>query len=443
MRRSSRERKTVDFYTAEVAPSTRRKSNSSAVVSSSDEESSDDDETSHTLKRVPGGKKVVQPKSSSVHKRTKKFSSASASAIAQCRSKNAIFHAISSNKALPATADKWYTFYGENNVSAMADLVNALLLAAGSRDDCIPANVDLEGLDSAELEEVLSDMVTSVKEQQSVLLGSKKTSKSKNSPGDMGYCYPLSTQDRSPTSFRSHFQSFWNILLTKVLTLQQQQASKKLNMNTVPMRILLSLVEILMALSNVSALPSVRDAVTEALLQICATVLEVCVLPLREQIASSRRQGSAAAEGSAKLTAIQALQSKAEQSLEHFQSLVNTIFNTIFVHRYKDHFAVIRATCAFYLGRLMLADPQQFVEDTYLKYLGWLANDKSAAVRRAVVSALVAVLSSSEVAAVVSVSQRLREFSERFIDRWVEMAVCDADEEVCFGMLRVLRQFQK
>jgi cohesin complex subunit SA-1/2 len=244
-----------------------------------------------------------------------------------------------------------------------------------------------------------------------------------------------------------NFQSFWNLLLTKVLTLQQQQTSKKLNLNTIPMRILLSLAEILMALSNLSALPSVRDVVTEALLQMSVTILAVCVVPLRAQISASKRQASAAVGGnggaSAKLSAIQALQNKAEQSLDHYNNLVSTIFNTIFVHRYKDHFPIIRTTCAFYLGQFMLADPVQFLEDTYLKYLGWLANDKVAVVRRAVVNALLAVLTDHKSPEVVSVSQRMKEFSERFIDRWVEMAVGDVDEEVSYGMIKVMREFQK
>jgi hypothetical protein len=83
------------------------------------------------------------------------------------------------------------------------------------------------------------------------------------------------------------------------------------------------------------------------------------------------------------------------------------------------------------------------VEDTYLKYLGWLANDKSAFVRRAVVTSLVSALTNVDVAEAVALPHRMKQFSERFIDRWVEMAVGDVDEEICFGMLRVLREFQR
>jgi cohesin complex subunit SA-1/2 len=446
MRRSSRERKTVDFYTEAPSTTTRRKINSAVVSSSEDEQSSSDEDTHRRQKRTTASKKVSRITSSTapVHKKAKRSASSSAAAvIAKCRSKNAIFHAISSNKALPALVDKWYALYSEDNVSATATLINSLLLSAGSRDDCIPANMDLEGLDSSELEEVLSEMVTSVKAEQSRLFANKKKgSVMKISlDDDVGYPYPLGTTERKPNSFRSHFQSFWRLLLTKVLTLQQQQSSKKFNMNTIPMRILLSLAEILMALSNMSALPSVRDAVTEALLQTSATILTVCITPLRAQIAASKRQASAAA--GAKLAAIQALQKKAEQSLEHYNNLVSTIFNTIFVHRYKDHFSIIRTTCAFYLGQFMLADPFQFLEGAYLKYLGWMANDKSSTVRRAVVGSLVAVLADTAVAETVSVPQRMKEFSERFIDRWVEMAVGDVDEEVAFGMIKVMREFQK
>jgi hypothetical protein len=471
MRRSARERKAVDYFTVEEPAPTRRKSTSTAVVSSSDDDSSDDEahaphshSHSHSSRKRTGAgagagagsrKAAAASSSSSNPKRAKKAATASAAAIAKCRSKNYIFHAISSNKALSATVDKWYNSFGDNHVGAMAVLINSLLLAAGSREDCIPANMDLEGLDSSELEEVLSDMALNAKNEQSEVLAKSQKKSSKGGRGkgssqqeDIGYAYPLGTLEIKASTFRAHFQSFWRILITKVLTLQQQNSSKKLNLNTIPMRILLSVIEIFMALSNVSSLPSVRHAVTDALLQTSSTILAVCVLPLRAQIASSRRQSSAASggrgsAGSAKRTAINALQSKAEQSLEHFQDLINTIFNTIFAHRYKDYFPIIRSTCAYYLGQFMLVDPHQFVEDTYLKYLGWLANDKSAFVRRAVVTSLVSALTNVDVAETVALPQRMKQFSERFIDRWVEMAVGDVDEEICFGMLRVLREFQR
>lgn len=449
MRRSSRERKAVDFYT-EVPSIARRRSSTSAVVSSSEDEESSDEETHphKQQKRIAAPKQALRSKSSTARKKT----SSSASAIAKCRSKNQIFHAISSNKALPAIVDKWYTSFSANNVGAMAILINSLLLSAGSHDDCIQTNMDLEGLDSSELEELLSNMVSSVKEEQRdyLLASKKKSSKIKFSNVDVGYPYPLGTSERKPNSFRVHFQSFWNILLTKVLTLQQQQSSKKLNLNTIPMRLLLSLAEILMALSNLSSLPSLRDAVTEALLQMIVTILTVCVIPLRTQITASKRQSSATlggtgrdGAGNAKLAAIQTLQNKAEQSLDHYQNLVSTIFNTIFVHRYKDHFAVIRTTCAFYLGQFILADPQQFLEDTFLKYLGWLAYDSSTSVRRAVVTSLVTALGDPHVAEVVNVSQRMKEFSERFMDRWVEMAAGDIDEMVSFSTIQLMREFQR
>ena len=449
MRRSTREKKTVDFFTAEPAVSHRRESKLLSSDGEDNEDSDNDFYETQKYKSKSMDKKVSQTKSSS-NISNKKMKKASTAAISKCRSKNTIFHAICSNKSLPQVVETWYNSYSKDSVCGMSSLINSLLLAAGSIDDCIPSNMDLEGLDSPELEEVLTEMVSYVKEEQRLSFSSKrKSSKSKRiSSDDMGYSYPLGNAERQMNSFRRNFQCFWNMLFVKVLTVQEQQASKKLNLNTIPMRILLSLAEILMALSNLSSLPSLRDAVTEVMLQMSVTLLTSAVVPLRDQIVSSKRQAVAASSGkrgggSAKLSAIQALQNKSQQSYDHYNNLVNTIFNTIFVHRHKDHFSVIRSCCAFYLGQFISVDPHQFMEDTYLKYLGWLANDKFVSVRQQVVTSFLSVLLNEKIAEIVSVPQRMKAFSERFVDRWVEMAVGDVDEEVSFLSIKIMRELQR
>jgi len=66
--------------------------------------------------------------------------------------------------------------------------------------------------------------------------------------------------------------------------------------------------------------------------------------------------------------------------------LVNSTVRGVFVHRYRDHVPDIRATCLQELGVWMRSDPETFLNDGYLKYLGWMLSDKvivlAAAIRR-------------------------------------------------------------
>ena len=421
----------------------------SAVVSSSEDEEQESSEEENipqkketsSKKEKPGKKKknLMQAEKVITTKRR-----GAAAAVTKSRSKNALFHAVVSGKDVPGAVEKWIASFKGNSVGAMSDIINFVLLMSGGQVDHIPSNMDLEGLDTTELEEVLSDMISRVKGEQAK---HKKKKATRSISDSIGYAYPLGT-DRGNNTIRNHYQCFWHEFITRIIALQEQQSSQKLNLNTLPMKMLLPLVDILMALSNISPLPSVRDAVSEALLQMSVSILSVCVVPLRAQVESSNRQMTSASggrrgEGSTKVSAIRSQKNKAEQSIDHYSNLISTIFNTIFVHRYKDFFSVIRCNCVYYLGELMQSDPQNYVEGVYLKYLGWLSNDASALVRRAVVNALNSILSGRKIEESISIPQRLREFSERFMERWVEMAVGDVDEEVSFGAMKMMREFQR
>ena len=49
---------------------------------------------------------------------------------------------------------------------------------------------------------------------------------------------------------------------------------------------------------------------------------------------------------------------------------------SVFVHRYRDQNAVVRALSLQMLGKWILAFPEHFLSDQYLKYIGWCLSDK-------------------------------------------------------------------
>lgn len=59
--------------------------------------------------------------------------------------------------------------------------------------------------------------------------------------------------------------------------------------------------------------------------------------------------------------------------------MMNTALKGVFVHRYRDRIAEIRALCMEELGVWLKGNPATFLNDGYLKYLGWTMHDKVSA----------------------------------------------------------------
>lgn len=56
--------------------------------------------------------------------------------------------------------------------------------------------------------------------------------------------------------------------------------------------------------------------------------------------------------------------------------MMNGTFRGVFVHRYRDLLPEIRAACIEELGVWLRTNPEDFLNDGCLKYLGWTLYDK-------------------------------------------------------------------
>ncbi|XP_022758099.1 sister-chromatid cohesion protein 3-like [Durio zibethinus] len=130
-------------------------------------------------------------------------------------------------------------------------------------------------------------------------------------------------------------------------------------------------------------------------------------------------------------------------SATHEQKLVidemmRKIFTGLFVHRYRDIDPNIRMSCIQSLGIWILSYPTLFLQDLYLKYLGWTLNDKSAGVRKAAVLALQNLYEVEDNVPTLSL------FTERFSNRMIELADdIDVSVAVCaIGLVKQLLRHQ-
>lgn len=151
----------------------------------------------------------------------------------------------------------------------------------------------------------------------------------------------------------------------------------------------------------------------------------------KKAIAAATKALEAAA---ARLAQLDGTATELRRHVESAQALMDSVFESVFVHRYRDVSPLVRADALTYLGEWVAAYPSMFLENRYLKYLGWMLNDKQAPVRRRAVQAierLYTQLPGDQLS-------RMDEFMIRFRGRVSEM-VRDVDVDVAADALSVLR----
>ncbi|KAK4482229.1 hypothetical protein RD792_009375 [Penstemon davidsonii] len=130
--------------------------------------------------------------------------------------------------------------------------------------------------------------------------------------------------------------------------------------------------------------------------------------------------------------------STTHEKITTMEEMMRKIFTGLFVHRYRDIDPDIRLSCIESLGLWVLSYPSLFLQDLYLKYLGWTLNDKSAGVRKASVLAL------QNLYEVDDNVPSLNLFTERFYKRMLELADDnDISVSVCaIGLVKQLLRHQ-
>uniref|UniRef100_A0A668AS47 STAG2 cohesin complex component a n=1 Tax=Myripristis murdjan TaxID=586833 RepID=A0A668AS47_9TELE len=77
-----------------------------------------------------------------------------------------------------------------------------------------------------------------------------------------------------------------------------------------------------------------------------------------------------------------------QENQDEIENMMNAIFKGVFVHRYRDSIAEIRAICIEEIGVWMKLYSDAFLNDSYLKYVGWTMHDKQGEVRLKCLTAL-------------------------------------------------------
>uniref|UniRef100_A0A665WNA3 Cohesin subunit SA n=1 Tax=Echeneis naucrates TaxID=173247 RepID=A0A665WNA3_ECHNA len=201
-----------------------------------------------------------------------------------------------------------------------------------------------------------------------------------------------------------------------------------------------SLLALLTGLSD-SQVRAFRHTSTLLAMKLMTGLVEVAVL-VSVQLQTTQRQydmeKSKRAHDRAfdRLEELQATISELQEKKEELSSMMNATLRGVFVHRYRDQLSDIRVACIEELGIWLKTNPEDFLNDGCLKYLGWTLHDKQSPVRLQCVRALQGLYQEKEFIG------RLELFTSRFKERMLSM-VLDKDPNVAVEVVNLLLLIQQ
>lgn len=294
------------------------------------------------------------------------------------------------------------TRYEQHQANAVRDLINFALKCTGC--DLQVDLHDIEDPDNA------SSKLTDLQDEYHAL---KITD------------YPLISRSKENHSFRSVMTGFFQTLISTAHTAGVLYNDEALIEN------------ILVWITSMSsaAVRPFRHTATVIALSICSTM---CTLTaeLAENVARTMRQKDSELKkksvNKARVRDIEAKIAEDERKRVAAENIVNDIYDTVYVNRYRDVDPRIRVECVTALGNWILTLPDTFFSGQYIRYLGWVLSDTSAPTRAEVIKQLSRMFKNKENVG------RLRAFTERFRPRLVEMATQDAEPGIRAATVQLL-----
>ncbi|XP_006455307.1 hypothetical protein AGABI2DRAFT_121237 [Agaricus bisporus var. bisporus H97] len=318
---------------------------------------------------------------------------------------NTLFNAlVDSTVALQDAAQDFVRSLQETPEAAQAELVNLILRCCGCNDS-VDSNqaVDYDGVVDA-----LDNFTEALKQE--------------NSP-----VFPLTSKLAVFKPFRTSLSEFIDRLISSAADFGVLYTSD----------LMLTLQTWVIAMSS-SQIRSFRHTATVVALEVETSLCDVAAAVDKEaEVVSRQREGEKKRKGTGKGVAARdkELEAKAREVRERRTKLaefLKEIVDGVFVHRYRDLDPNIRAECVRSIGRWFAKYPGHFLNNSYLRYVGWVLSDANTHVRLEAVKSLTSVYGQDEYIGTLS------QFTERFTSRLLEMATSDIELSVRVAVIQVL-----
>lgn len=300
--------------------------------------------------------------------------------------------------AINQVTDMWIEHYKSNKESALVQLMQFFINAAGCRGKVT--------LDMAQMDHTL--------------IIKKMTQEFDEESGE----YPLIMAGQSWKKFRSNLCDF---IQTLVKMCQYSIIYDQFLMDNI--------ISLLTGLSD-SQVRAFRHTATLAVMKLMTALVDVALLTsiscdncLRQY--EAERLKARDKRASERLEVLVAKRQELEENQEEIKNMLSYMFKSVFVHRYRDTLPEIRSITMSEIGVWMERLPQHFLDDLFLKYIGWTLHDKVGEVRLRCLQSLQPLYECDEL------KGKLELFTSKFKDRIVSMSL-DKEPEVAVQAVRLV-----
>lgn len=196
-----------------------------------------------------------------------------------------------------------------------------------------------------------------------------------------------------------------------------------------------NMISLLTGLSD-SQVRAFRHTATLAAMKLMTALVDVALivsvnLDNTQRQYEAERQKARDKRASDRLESLMAKRQELEENMDEIKNMLTYMFKSVFVHRYRDTLPEIRAICMAEIGVWMKKFHQNFLDDSYLKYIGWTLHDKVGEVRLKCLQALQPLYASEEL------KSKLELFTSKFKDRIVAMTL-DKEYDVAVQAVRLV-----
>ncbi|KAM4724372.1 cohesin subunit SA-1a [Anableps anableps] len=301
--------------------------------------------------------------------------------------------------AMQSVVDEWIEAYKQDRDLALLDLINFFIQCSGCK-----GTVRIEMFRNMQNAEIIRKMTEEFDEDS----------------GD----YPLTMPGPMWKKFRYNFCEFIGVLIRQC---QYSIIYDEYMMDTV--------ISLLTGLSD-SQVRAFRHTSTLAAMKLMTALVNVALNLSIHQDNTQRqyeaeRNKIAGKRANEKLELLLQKRKELQENQDEIENMMNSIFKGIFVHRYRDAIAEIRAICIEEIGVWMKMYSDAFLNDSYLKYVGWTLHDRQGEVRLKCLKALQNLYTNREL------FPKLELFTNRFKDRIVSMTL-DKEYDVAVEAIRLV-----
>ncbi|XP_028291564.1 cohesin subunit SA-2 isoform X2 [Gouania willdenowi] len=321
--------------------------------------------------------------------------------------------------AIKTVIDDWIEAYVEDRDSSLLDLISFFIQCSGCK-----GVVTAEVCQSREDRDVLSKMVEELDEGSGVQYKRFLAFPwilTVTWPMDSDTAeYPLVQAGPYGRWFHSEFCDFLSILVAQC---QHNIIFDSYLMNTI--------IVLLSELSN-SFIRAFRHTCTLAAVKLLSSLIGVSLglsvaIENRQKLSKVQKTKTVRQKSVQQLERLVDLQEKRAE----VESMMNVIIKAVFLKRYRDVLPEIRSICMEELGLWMKLYSSLFLNDSYLKYIGWMMSDKVPDVRLKCVFGLQVLYKDP------LLLPKMDLFTSRFKERLISMTL-DKDNDVALQTMKLL-----